>query len=139
MATFTQIRDAVKTVVEANIGTIKVHPRVPGTATGHALVVQPAPGTDFSMAMNRGIDEWQVNLTVIIPVGDLDVAQRHLDAYVDGGGSDSIRKVIFQNKNLGMSGTSAHVSGIVAYGPTDNADYDNVSATLRMVVTTNPS
>lgn len=139
MATFAQIREAVKTIVEANISTLRVYPRIPGQSTGRALVVQPAPDTDFAVAMGRGLDTWQINLTIVIPLGDLDVAQQHLDGYVDGGGAASIRKVIFDNRALGLSNTDAHVSGLIGYGSIANAEYNNIGAVLRLVVHTKPS
>lgn len=139
MATFTQIRNAIKTVVEANITGLKVHARMPTQTTGHCLVVQPAPGTDFDVAMGRGLDTWHINLMLVVPLGDADVAQLALDAYVDGGGARSIRKVIFSNKTLGLTNTSAHVSSLVAYGPNPSASFDNIGAVLRMTAHTKPS
>jgi hypothetical protein len=139
MATFAEIRSAVKTTVEDNIDGLKVYPRVPGNATSRALVVRPAIPTDFNVVMRRGTDTWQIDLVVVIGLGDMDVAQQHLDGYVDGGGANSIRKVIFDNRTLGLANTDAHVSGLIAYGDTVNASYDNISATLRLVVHTVPS
>jgi hypothetical protein len=139
VATFAAIRDAVKSIVEANITALKVHPRIPGEVTGHCMVVQPAPGTDFEVAMGRGLDMWQINLAIIVPLADLVVAQKHLDGYVDGGGSLSVRKVIFDNKTLGLADTNAHVSGITAYGPNPAIAFDHLGAVLRMVVHTKPS
>lgn len=139
MATFAEIRNALKQVIEANIEGLKVYPRVPGTSTGRALVVRPATPTDFTVTMRRGTDTWQIDLVVVIPLGDADVAQQHLDAYVDGGGNSSIRKVIFDNRTLDLDNTDAHVSSLIEYGTAANASYDNVSATLRLVVHTMPS
>jgi hypothetical protein len=139
MATFAEIRDALKAVIEANIDGLKVYPRIPGSSTGRALVVRPAAPTDFTVAMGRGTDTWQIDLVVVIPLGDLDVAQQHLDAYVDGGGAHSIRKVVFNNRTLNLTNTDAHVSSLIEYGQAANASYDNISATLRLVVHTVPS
>lgn len=139
MATFAEIRDALKTVIEANIEGLRVYPRVPGSSTGRALVVRPAAPTDFVVAMGRGTDTWQIDLVLVIPLGDLDVAQQHLDAYVDGGGENSIRKVVFDNRTLDLENTDAHVAGLIAYGDMANASYENVSATLRLVVHTRPA
>lgn len=139
MATFAEIREALKTVIEANIEGLKVYPRVPGSATGRALIVRPAAPTDFTVAMRRGTDTWQIDLVVVIPLGDTDVAQQHLDSYIDGGGDNSVRRVIFDNRSLGLDNTDAHVSSLTEYGQAANASYDNVSATLRLVVHTMPS
>lgn len=139
MATFAEIREAVKTVVENAGIDLKVYPRVPGTATSRALVVVPAVPTDFNVAMGRGTDTWQIDLVLVMSAADLSVAQGHLDTYVDGGGTHSIRKLIFDNRDLGLTDTNAHVSSLIAYGETVNAGYDNISATLRMVVHTRPS
>lgn len=139
MATLAQIRTAVKTTVEANITGLKVYPRLPGSATSRALIVEPVAPFDFTVAMGRGTDVYQFNLVVVIANTDLDLAQQILDGYIDGGGADSVRKVIFNNRDLGLTDVDAHVSSLVAYGSIDNAGYDNVSATLRLVVSTRPS
>ena len=142
MATLTEIRDAIKTIVETNIAGLKVCPRVPGQApSSPSLIVRPAAvPADFDEAMGKGLDRWDFDLIVVIGYGDEDIAQKKLDGYVDGGGASSIRAVIFANKTLGQSTTTtAHVSGVIAYGPRDDAGYDHVSATLRLTVYTKPS
>ncbi len=138
MATLSQIRTAVKTIVESPTANLKVYPRIPGTPTSRAAVLRIATA-DFAVTMGKGFDTWNLDLIVLLSTGDLDVAQQHLDEYIDGGGSNSIRAAVFATPGLGLSNTSAHIAGVVGYGPFDAAAYDHVGAILRLVVTTKPS
>lgn len=139
MATLGEIREAIKSTVEPEAVGLKVYPRIPGTAMSRCLVIRPSTA-DFLVVMRKGFDTWNFDLVVLLTSnGDLDVAQRHLDEYIDGGGSKSIRAAIFQNKTLGLPDTDAHISGLAGYGPFDFAAYDHVGAILRLVVTTKPS
>lgn len=138
MATLGEIRQAIKATVEPEAVGLKVYPRIPGSGVSRCLVVRPAT-SDFVVVMKKGFDTWNFDLVVLLATGDLDVAQAHLDDYIDGGGDKSIRAAIFQNKTLGLADTDAHISGLVGYGPFDFASYDHVGGILRLVVTTKPS
>lgn len=142
MASLEQIREGVKTIVEGEQIGLKVYPRIPGDKTGRALVIRPTPvgPADFTVAMRKGVDTWRFDLIVLLATSDLDIAQRHLDEYIDGGGTKSIRAAIFANNSLGLDdGTDAHIAGLAAYGPFDFASYDHVGAILRLIVHTTPS
>lgn len=140
MASLAQIRAGIKQVVEAEQLGLKVYPRIPGTTVGRACVIRPAV-TDFTVVMGKGLDVWHLDLVVLLAAdGAVDVAQQHLDDYIDGGGPKSIRAAIFANKNLGLDdGTSANVAGMRDYGPFDFASYDHIGAILRLVVSTSPA
>lgn len=139
MATLTQIRTAAGSTIEANITGIKAHRTVPGSAAGDVVVVQPADDqvADFVVAMGRGTDTYQIDLLVLVPNRDLQLAQDALDAYITGAGARSIRQVVFNNRDLGLADTDAHVSGAFGYGADHrlgNTDY--LGATLRLTVHT---
>lgn len=137
MATLGQIRNAIKPLVEGeNIG-LKVYPRVPSTPTARALVVRPATA-DFDQAMRKGNDQWFLDLVLLMASSNLDVAQQHLDEYIDGAGPKSIRSLIFANRTLGLERTAAHVSGLVFYGQLEEAEYPHLAGILRMFVITKP-
>ncbi|MEO3923009.1 hypothetical protein ABGB07_03885 [Micromonosporaceae bacterium B7E4] len=138
MASLHAIRAAVKTTLLANLSGINVHPKLPGSASGTVVVVQPAEdAADFNVAMGRGTDTWNFDLAVLVPAAMLATSQDALDDYVTGAGSKSVRQIVFNNRTLGLADTDAHVSSMGAYG----ADYvigqtQYVGATLRLVVHT---
>ncbi len=138
MASLKQIREGVKAIVEAEQIGLKVYPRIPGTTVGRVLVVRLATA-DFTVVMRKGADTWNLDLIVLLATSDLDVAQQHLDEYIDGGGPKSIRSAIFANKSLGLDDVDAHIAQMVGYGPFDFASYDHVGAILRLIVHTTPS
>lgn len=139
MASLTEIRAAVGSLIEANLAGVTAHRTVPGSAAGDVVVVQPAEDqlADFVVAMGRGTDTYQLDLLVLVPAQDLRLAQDALDAYITGAGDRSIRRLVFLNRTLGLVHTDAHVSGAFGYG----ADYrlgqtEYIGATLRLVVHT---
>lgn len=138
MATLAEIRTAIKTVIEGSTTGLKVYPLIPGTATGRCVVVRPV-NADFAVTMGRGSDTWALDLQVLVPGSDLDVAQTHLDGYIDGGGANSLRALIFANRTLGLANTDAYISGLAGYGSFEAAGYQHVGAVLRLSVQTRPS
>lgn len=138
MASLKQIRTATGSTLEANLSGLKAHRTVPGSAAGDIVVIQPADDlADFNVAMGRGTDTYQLDLIVLVPNRDLQLAQDKLDDYITGAGSSSIRQVVFNNRTLGLASTNAHVSGVFGYG----ADYrlgetPYLGATQRLVVHT---
>lgn len=139
MATLKAIRTAVKTTYEANLTNVTVHRTMPGSAAGDVIVCRPADDltADFNVAMGRGTDTWQLDLVVLVPNRDLELAQDALDDYITGAGTKSIRQVTFVNRTLGLTDVNAHVAGVSGYG----ADYQlgqtqYLGATLRLVVHT---
>lgn len=145
MATLAQIRDGVKATLETAIPSLKVHARMPGTTSGAVVIVEPNTA-DYTVAMGRGSDTWELTLWVLVPAGDWEIAQLELDQYIDGGGSHSIRAAIFANRTLGIANTDAHVSSMTDYGGKyeasvggRRAEFDCIGAQLTLTVHTKPS
>lgn len=141
MASLTDIRASLTSLVQAPAIGLKMEPEVPAITTNGAIIMRPAvPASDFEQAYQRGLDRWDFDLIIVIGGGDTTLMQRRLDAYIDGGGDQSIRKLVFDNRELGFTdGTKAHISGVVSYGPRDDAGYQHVAATLRLTVYTKPA
>lgn len=137
MASLIQIRDGVKTTLEAAISGIKVYPTVESATVLPAVVVMPND-SDFLVAMGRGTDTWNLNLIVMVAPGVPEVAQRQLDGYITGAGNNSIRAALF-NSTLGLVGTNAHVTGLVPgtyNGKFESAGVAHIGAMLGLVVHT---
>jgi hypothetical protein len=135
MATLKDIRDAIKTTLEAAITSLTVYDTVPDTVNLPAVVVKPVL-SNFHLAMGRGSDQWEFDLEVLVSTADLDLGQDALDGFVTGAGSDSIRQAVFNARTLGLSGTDASVSGLTEYGMQTAADIPHIAAVLRLVVVT---
>lgn len=139
MASLTDIRTAIKTVLEAALTGVTVYPRPAGQVNVPAIIVKPADA-NFDVSLARGTDSWQLDLTVLVAKADDVLAQEKLDPYVDGGGSSSVRKAIFDNKSLGLTDTNAHVSGMSDYDGQHVVGAETYAgAVLRLIVHTKPS
>lgn len=136
MASLAAIRTAVKTTVEAAISGLQVHDLIPAKPVPPCVLVMPAEA-DFVVAMGRGTDTWQFDLTVLVPTADLVVGQSLLDPYITGDGISSIREAIWNARALGLSNVDAHVAGMSEYGGLhDYGGTQHVGATLRLIVHT---
>lgn len=135
MATLTQIRDSVKTVLEGAIPGLTVYPTVESIKVLPALVVEPV--TAEYVTMGRGVDAWEFVLYMLVQSADMDLAQRELDTYITGAGDKAIRQAIFLNRTLGLSGTDAHITSMSGYGGRlESVGIEHISALLQLTVTT---
>lgn len=136
MATLSAIRDGISDTLTANISDLEVYDTVPDVAITPAVVVLPF-SADFNIAMGRGTDRWEFDLFVLAGRAVSDEEQDSLDEHITGAGARSIRQVIFNNKDLGLTGTDAHVSDMSRYGGQfDAAQVQHIGAVLRLVVLT---
>lgn len=134
MATLKDVRGAFRTILEGNISGVQVYYRVPGAPNLPCIIVQPATA-DYLITMNRGADMWEMDLHVLAPSADDDVAQDLLDEYIAPTGARSIPAIIHANKTLGLSGVEAVVARLTAYGfRFESSSVPHVGATLRTKV-----
>lgn len=139
MATVAEVRAAIKTVLEAAITGLHVHDKMVGVANVPAVVVKPVEA-DYDQAMGRGLDKWEYDLLVLASKADELTSQERLDEMVDGGGTKSVRKAIFNNNTLNLANTNAHVSSMSNYdGRHTVGAFTYAGANLRLVVHTKPS
>lgn len=115
MATLGAIRDAIKSTIESNIPNLRVYETMPDVTEGHCLLVEPS-SVNFAKAMQRGTDEWQFTMFVIIPWQETTVVQDELDIYLSGSGTKSVRQVIYNNRTLGGVVDDSFVPNMDGYG-----------------------
>lgn len=138
MPSLTEVREAVKATLEANLPGVTGYAKIPGSVNVPAFFLQPVD-TDFDVAMGRGADTWNFDLVVLVALTDDKLAQDKLDPYVDGGGTSSIRKIVFNNKTLGLADTNAHIAAMNRYGGSwELGGYKYAGAALRLVVHVKP-
>lgn len=135
MAELAEIRDAIKTTIENNISGLRVYDTIPDVTNLPAVVPFPRK-CDFDGAMGMGMDIWEIDLIVLVsPGADRRRAQEKLDGYITGRGSDSVRKVLFDNSDLGLTdGTFIHPTGVSGYGGSWETHVESVGAILHTTV-----
>lgn len=136
MASLSAIRAALKTTIEDAVPAIQCYANVPEVTNLPAAVVMPR-SSDFNRAMGRGVDLYLFDVIVLVSRRDDDLAQYDLDELVTGAGAKSLRQAIWNNRDLDLTDTDAHVTGMSQYGAQwDIGDVDHVGAVLSVQVTT---
>jgi hypothetical protein len=139
MATMSEIRDGLKTTI-GTISGLRVYDVVPDQAINFPVALFIPTSIEFDLAMQRGTDRYEFELTVAVQRADSRTAQDKLDAYVTGSGSSSIRQAIYNNRTLGLDNTDARVVGMNNYaGDVSLNGIDGVGANLTIEVYTNGS
>lgn len=135
MATLAQIRDGIKTVLQATIPALTVYPRVESVVRPPAVVVWPGD-TSYLHVMNRAHMEWSLDLYVLASKADDRAGQYDLDELIDIGGANSIPAALY-GEDLELPNTQVHVTGMSGYGGQfDAAAIDHIGAVLRLTVHT---
>jgi hypothetical protein len=137
MATFAELRSAIVATLKDALPDVHIYPKVPDRANLPAIVVKPGPAT-FPFTMGRAEDEWQFELVVMVPCTEASLAQEHLDVYLSGSGTTSIRQILMRNKTLGRNDVmAAYVAGMSDYGTGFTmAGIENLGCRLQVVVAT---
>jgi hypothetical protein len=136
VATLTEIRTAAADTISAAIAELHPYRNVADAVNTPAFVIAPT-SANFLVAMGRGLDTYEFDLTVLVANADVDLAQDLLDQYVNGSGARSIRQAVFQGRTLGRSDCDAHIAGMADYGTRHSAaGVDYLGAVLRLVVHT---
>lgn len=141
MATITEIRNALASTIEDGLeAEVFAYARVQDVLNLPAIVVIPGKA-DFTGAFQRGTDEWQFDVFILVSRSDTDTGQERLDDFVTGGGPDSIREAVYNTPGLGLASfCDAFVRGMSAYGGEwDVARVNHVGAILKVVVRTDGS
>ncbi|MGW6790056.1 hypothetical protein [Streptomyces chartreusis] len=146
MATLAEIRAALKDTIKATNSEMNIYPMVADVQQVPAVVIMPAPAQvtgmscNFNGAFGRGMDEWTLDLIVMVSRVDATLAQKTLDQYVTGKGPKSLRQILFQNPTVGLTdGTDVQAEGIREYDalmPMNAAGIQYVGAALRVTVRT---
>lgn len=137
MASFSEIRDAIRAVLAAELPDAFLYATVPEATNLPAIVVMPAEA-EFPFEMGRATDTWRFDLAVMTSFGDAETAQNQLDAFLSGGGQSSIRQILMRNRQLGrVDVLAAWVSGMSDYGTNFTmAAVENIGCKLRVIVKT---
>lgn len=141
MTTLKQIRNAIKSTIEAGIPELKCYDKIPENARVLPAVIVEPDNADFDVAMGRGTDQYNFTLIVVVQYNHIEVAQDNLDPFITGTGSKSIRQCIWNNRKLGLDGVDAHVSRMYNYAMRFTPDsvggaFEQLGARLGLIVYT---
>lgn len=143
MASFTELREAIKTVIAVELPEVHVYATSVEDANLPAIVVQAAPElAEFPLQTGQANDVWQFDLIVMTSFGDAVIGQNNLDSYLSGQGPTSLRQIFMRHRQLDRADvTVAYVSGISDYGSSYSmAAVNNIGCRVRLTVqTTGPA
>ena len=136
MATLSEIRDGLKTTI-GTIDGLRCYDTIPDNAINFPVAIVLPGDIEFDQAMERGTDLYKFTVLVAVQRADARTAQDKLDAFITGSGSSSVRQVIFNNRDLGLTNTDARVIGMSNYAADVNLNgIDGVGANLEIEVYT---
>lgn len=101
MASLRRIRVALQELISPTIEGVSCYANIVANPNLPALVIAPTD-INFKRAFGRGNDVHHLDIYLLFPLSDYDVAQVALDDYVTGAGDKSIRELVFNNQSLGL-------------------------------------
>lgn len=136
MATFTELREALASVIErGRIDGLTVLKRRPGSVPVLPAVWPQPSAAQFAVPIEkRGLDVYEVQLIIAVSMADVDLAQRQMDGLLAKRGEYSIRALIKATPHLSLDdGTTAWVDSLT-YGtdPFPGLAQDVLGATLHV-------
>lgn len=114
MATISQVRDGLKTVIEAAVADLQVYDTVPSGVNVPAAIVIPERGSPRTLGTSKEHQEYR--LQIVVGRGSERTAQDALDSFLAYSGSSSIRAALAANSDLDLAGVRCWVAGWENYG-----------------------
>jgi hypothetical protein len=141
MASLNDLVAAVATTLENNITGLAAYQYIlPSSATYPCVMVQPGPG-DYTPAFGAGDDKWILSVFVLTSAGgEQGAAQMELNSLITGWGPSSIRQVLYDHEDLGLTdGTDVMATGVSNYGGKYTiGDVEAAGALIKVLIHTDP-
>lgn len=117
-SSLTEVRAGFATTL-GGIG-LQVYANIVDVANSPACVVDLAqnPSANYAGAFHQGSDEWFFDLFIFVANNDTQNALAILDGYVTGKGAGSVRQLLFDNDDLGLSDVDCMAMNLRSYGIT---------------------
>lgn len=141
MAQLPMLRTRLKELLDFGLAdeSVTVHAVSPGrTPVPPAIVIAPKSSSFDDITNTRGLDRYEVDLQVMVPIGDAESAQEELDEFLADDGPNSIRRILTESRDLGLNdGTDVTVDSMT-YGLSFGNDQQlsHLGAAVRLVVLT---
>jgi hypothetical protein len=134
MAAIAEIRDGIATNLNTIAG-LRTTETVPDNPQPPVAIIQPA-SIDYDRAMQRGLDQYNFVVTVIVGRASERQAQRLLDLYCAGTGSSSVKLAIESNRTLSGTIQDLRVVSMRNYGSITVGEQTYLAAEFDLVVYT---
>ena len=93
MASLSSIRDNLKSTIE-NISGLRVYDTIPDIVNPPGVIISP-DRIEFSKSMQRGYDEYEFDVLVVVSRASSRSGQDELDSYITGAGSNKHKTSYF--------------------------------------------
>jgi hypothetical protein len=134
MASIAQIRDGIAANL-ATISGLRTTTTIPDNPQPPVAIIQPS-SISYDRTFQRGLDEYNFVVTLIVGRAAERQAQRLLDLYCDGSGSSSVKTAIESNRTLTGLIQDLRVTAMRNYGTISIGDVTYLAAEFDLVVYT---
>jgi hypothetical protein len=134
MATISEIRDGIATNLTTITG-LRTTETVPDNPQPPVAIIQPN-AIEYDRAFQRGLDQYNFTVTVIVGRASERQAQRLLDLYCAGTGSSSVKTAIESNRTLSGVIQDLRVTAMRNYGTISLGDQTYLAAEFDLIVYT---
>jgi hypothetical protein len=134
MATIAEIRDGLATNL-ATISGLRTTETVPDNPQPPVAIIQPS-SIEYDKTFQRGLDQYNFVVTLIVGRASERHAQRTLDLYCAGSGSSSVKVAIESNRTLSGVIQDLRVVAMRNYGTMSIAEQNYLAVEFDVVVYT---
>jgi hypothetical protein len=134
MASIAQIRDGIAANL-ATISGLRTTTTIPDNPQPPVAIIQPS-SISYDRTFQRGLDEYNFVVTLIVGRAAERQAQRLLDLYCDGSGTSSVKTAIESNRTLTGLIQDLRVTAMRNYGTISIGDVIYLAAEFDLVVYT---
>ena len=132
MPTFSELRTGLKNNL-ATISGLRTANLIPDQVNPPIAIVTPE-SIAFDTAFQRGMDEYNFTVLVVVHRAAERSAQSSLDAYCNPTGSTSIKTAIESDRSLGGMAQTLRVTDLRTYQALSVGDVDYLAAEFSVVV-----
>ena len=116
MASFSAIRDGLKTVLQTIDAGLEVYDTVPGQINVPCAIIGVPERVEYDLAIARGADGWFIPVRIHVQLSDYKQAQDELDAYLDSKAGKSVKLAVESDQTLGGVASTLQVKEVRDYG-----------------------
>jgi hypothetical protein len=131
MASVSDLREGIATNLRTISG-LRAVATVPDNPTPPIAVIYPQ-SIDFDESFQRGLQNYNFRVVVIVGRADERSAQNRLDSFVASTGSTSVKLAIESDKTLGGKAFDTRVTAMTNYGSIDISEVVYLSAEFTVI------
>lgn len=120
----------------ATISGLRTYAYMPDNPVPPCAVTMPL-SVSYDTAMNRGLDEIEWEVLVMVVRSDEETAQKALDAYCDPTSASAVKTAVEADPTLGGAVTQAIVTDLTSYQTLAVGEQQYLAATFRISIIAN--